>query len=66
MNHEGIGLGLTIVKQIVQLNKGDIGVFSDGLNQGSTICFTMNMQSIGLVSLPINNLKISEESKDEE
>ena len=46
MNHEGMGLGLTIVKQLVELNKGTIGVHSKGAGRGSTFCFTMQMESI--------------------
>ena len=43
MNHEGIGLGLTIVKELIEINHGTLGVHSDGINQGSTFCFTMRM-----------------------
>ena len=35
MNNEGIGLGLMIVKQIVQQYNGTINVFSDGEGKGS-------------------------------
>ena len=40
-NHEGIGLGLTIVKQIVEASGGDISFHSDGPGLGSTFCFSM-------------------------
>ena len=43
MNSEGIGLGLTIVKNIVELSGGSVGVHSDGPGHGSTFCFTMQM-----------------------
>lgn len=49
MNHEGIGLGLTIVKQIVHKHKGLIGVESDGPGQGSTFIITMKMQAVNRV-----------------
>ena len=41
MNSEGIGLGLTIVKQIVELSGGSIGVHSDGPGHGSIFAFCM-------------------------
>ena len=46
MNHEGIGLGLTIVKQIVEKSGGYIGVHSLGPNQGSTFGFSMKMDIV--------------------
>ena len=46
MNHESMGLGLTIVKQLVELNEGSIGVHSDGAGKGSAFCFTMKMQML--------------------
>ena len=36
MNNEGIGLGLTIVKSIVNKNGGKVYAHSDGKNKGST------------------------------
>ena len=44
MNHEGIGLGLTIVKQIVEKCNGTIGVISEGLGHGSMFFFSMKMR----------------------
>ena len=46
LNHEGIGLGLTIVKQIIELSGGRIAVHSDGINKGSIFYFTMIMDSV--------------------
>ena len=37
MNHEGIGLGLTIVREIVEKSGGAIHVHSDGLGLGTII-----------------------------
>lgn len=41
MNRQGIGLGLTIVKEIAELANGNIKVVSEGVGKGS--CFTLNM-----------------------
>ena len=43
MNHEGIGLGLTIVKQIVEKCRGRIGVSSKGLGHGCVFFFSLKM-----------------------
>lgn len=43
MNHEGIGLGLTIVKSIIEQCKGTIQVTSPGLGKGSVFSFNMRM-----------------------
>ena len=56
MNHEGMGLGLTIVKQLVELNEGSIGVHSDGAGKGSAFCFTMKMQMLDEEPEPENNV----------
>ena len=46
MNNEGIGLGLTIVKQIVELADGTVTAHSDGKGRGSRFCFSMKMPDI--------------------
>ena len=44
-NHtEGIGLGLTLVKQIVETAGGEVLVKSAGKDQGSTFRFSMKME----------------------
>ncbi|WP_313177656.1 ATP-binding protein [Massilia sp.] len=37
----GLGIGLSLVKQLVELHGGDVSVSSDGLDQGS--CFTVTL-----------------------
>ena len=44
MNSEGLGMGLMICKQLVELNQGTISVHSKGENLGSAFTFTMHMQ----------------------
>ena len=44
LNNEGIGLGLTIVKQIVEASGGSIIAESGGPNCGSCFIFSMQMR----------------------
>ena len=44
INSEGLGLGLTMVKQIVESADGAVGVQSDGINKGSLFSFSMQME----------------------
>ena len=44
MNHEGIGLGLNISKQIVEQTGGQIFASSQGLGKGSQFTFSMIMK----------------------
>ncbi len=43
--HGGLGLGLSIVRHIVELHGGEIGVVSEGLDKGST--FTVKLPMLG-------------------
>ena len=43
VNEEGIGMGLTICKRIVDHCGGDISCKSKGANLGSTFTFSMRM-----------------------
>ena len=42
-NQEGIGMGLTICKKIVDYYDGNISYYSAGENQGSTFMFSLKM-----------------------
>ena len=43
VNSEGIGMGLLICRNLVEMNHGKIMVESDGEDQGSRFSFTMRM-----------------------
>ena len=40
-NSEGAGVGLTLVKRIVEVHNGRIWIESEGKGQGTTFCFTL-------------------------
>jgi len=45
MNDTGIGLGLTIVKQIVEQSQGSVHAKSPGIGKGSTFSFNMVIET---------------------
>lgn len=44
MNNEGIGMGLMICQNLVQMNEGTISVKSNGEDQGSAFSFTYKVK----------------------
>ena len=44
MNSEGIGMGLMICKNLVNINGGEIDVHSNGEGEGAVFSFTMKME----------------------
>ena len=43
MNADGVGLGLTIVKEVVEKHNGKIEVISEGPGQGTHFIISMEM-----------------------
>ncbi|MEN0058279.1 MAG: response regulator [Bdellovibrio sp.] len=59
--HMGLGLGLSIVRHIVELHGGTVRVYSKGRNQGT--CFTLQIplrQLAVAAQKPVNNVSPSE------
>jgi signal transduction histidine kinase/DNA-binding response OmpR family regulator len=52
--HGGLGLGLSIVKHLVQLHQGSVGVESLGKNQGATFAVTLPIASASSTVTPEN------------
>ena len=64
LNSEGIGMGLMICQNLVQMNQGKITVHSEGEDQGSRFTFTMKMLEDQNIPTIINN-QVKEEDYDE-
>jgi signal transduction histidine kinase len=43
--HGGLGIGLTLVRRLVEMHGGDVGVHSDGLGHGSTFRVRLPLES---------------------
>lgn len=50
--HGGLGLGLTIVKQLVELHGGNISASSDGEGKGATFVVELPVRAVGGARLP--------------
>ena len=46
MNHDGIGLGLSITKSVVEKSGGSIQLTSDGLGKGTEVTFSMRVEEM--------------------
>jgi PAS domain S-box-containing protein len=50
--HGGLGLGLAIVRHIVELHGGQVTAHSDGVNRGATFTVTLPIRAVMLVDPP--------------
>ena len=57
INSEGLGLGLTIVKQIVDSAGGNVSAFSPGVGKGSTFSFSLPMDLVDEEQAPLQPKK---------
>ena len=64
-NREGIDMGLTICKHIVEKSGGTIEQISLGENQGTTFVFSMKMQIVGKNDDQMNREDEEQESEEE-
>src|SRR6185295_18177486 len=55
--HGGLGLGLSIVKHLVQLHEGNVEVESEGKNEGSCFTITLPVASTASTVAPENSPK---------
>jgi signal transduction histidine kinase len=46
-SYEGTGIGLTLVKRIIEVHRGNVWVKSDGTDKGTRFCFSLpSIQSV--------------------
>jgi len=50
-NHGGMGIGLSIVKQLVELHGGTVSAFSGGEDRGSTFTVSLPMTAVAPLAL---------------
>lgn len=50
--HGGLGLGLAIVRSLVELHAGSVGVESPGENQGATFTVTLPIRTVSVAAEP--------------
>ena len=55
MNHDGIGLGLSITKSVVEKSGGSIQLTSDGLGKGTKVSFSMCVEEISNHESPLQD-----------
>ena len=53
MTQEGLGIGLTLVRRLVELHGGKVTVHSDGLNTGSTFTVHLPLATAPVVTQPV-------------
>ncbi|GGW79353.1 hypothetical protein GCM10007391_10130 [Alteromonas halophila] len=63
--NNGLGIGLSLVKQIAELHNGNVSIFSDGENKGTCVSLTLPITSAPIGSGDTPTLEVSAKAADD-